>query len=88
MHVEAVALLVDFQWGRFRRFVDIGGGGGSLLARLMSSQTLNPGVLLDLPHVSFIQGYPLWRCFAAVRTGVHSCSRRIWHAHSECGLKE
>jgi len=48
---EAVALLVDFQWGRFRRFVDIGGGGGSLLARLMSSQTLNPGMLLDLPHV-------------------------------------
>jgi spermidine synthase len=41
----------DFAWGRFRRIVDVGGSGGSMLHRLLAAHPGATGVLFDLPDV-------------------------------------
>ncbi len=46
---EAVVETCDF--GRFRRVVDVGGGAGVLLARILAAHPAMGGVLFDLPHV-------------------------------------
>ena len=46
---EAVVETCDF--GRFRRVVDVGGGEGVLLARILAAHPAMGGVLFDLPHV-------------------------------------
>lgn len=46
---EALAAAYDF--GRFRRIVDVGGGSGALIARILAANEAAHGVLFDLPHV-------------------------------------
>ena len=46
---EAIVAAYDF--GRFRRVADIGGGQGSLLATLLQANDKLHGLLFDLPHV-------------------------------------
>ncbi len=47
---EAVAVTCDF--GRFCRVVDVGGGEGVLLARILAAHPGVCGTLFDLPHVA------------------------------------
>jgi hypothetical protein len=51
------ALLAAFDFGRFRRVVDIGGGNGALLRALLDRYDHLRGVLFDQPHV--VQGVDL-----------------------------
>ena len=45
------ALLAAYDFGRFRRIVDIGGGNGALLAAVLGAYPEVQGVLYDQPHV-------------------------------------
>ena len=45
------AVLAAYDFGRFRRVVDVGGGRGGLLAALLARHPEMRGVLFDLPHV-------------------------------------
>jgi SAM-dependent methyltransferase len=45
------ALLAAFDFSRFERIVDIGGGHGALLAGILASNPRTRGVLFDLPNV-------------------------------------
>jgi O-methyltransferase domain len=45
------AMLTDFPWRRFERFIDIGGSSGSLLAALLQRHPHSSGILFDLPQV-------------------------------------
>ena len=45
------ALLADYDWSRFDRFIDVGGAYGSVLAALMGQHPATRGVLFDLPQV-------------------------------------
>jgi C-methyltransferase len=45
------ALAGDYDWSKFRRVVDYGGGFGSLLAAVMTAHRYVNGVLFDLPAV-------------------------------------
>lgn len=47
----AEAVLAAYDFGRFRRVVDIGGGRGALLAAILTRHPDTQGVLFDLPHV-------------------------------------
>jgi hypothetical protein len=44
-------VLADYNWGQYKRFVDIGGAHGSALAALMTQHPSVPGVLFDMPEV-------------------------------------
>lgn len=48
-HVDALAGSYDFS--RFRTIVDVGGGRGALLARILRDNPGSTGVLFDQPHV-------------------------------------
>ena len=45
----AVASAYDFS--KFRRIVDVGGGQGALLAAVLAKHPATTGILFDLPHV-------------------------------------
>jgi O-methyltransferase domain/Dimerisation domain len=45
------AIVAAYDFGRFSRIADIGGGQGSLLAALLQANAELHGVLYDLPHV-------------------------------------
>lgn len=45
------ALLRDYEWGRFSRFIDIGGAHGTFLAAILRAHPSARGVLSDLPPV-------------------------------------
>ena len=45
------ALLDAYEFGRFGRVVDVGGGNGALLAALLDEVPTMQGILLDQPHV-------------------------------------
>lgn len=45
------ALLAAYDFGRFRRLVDVGGGNGALLAAILGAYPALEGVLFDQPHV-------------------------------------
>ena len=45
------AMLTDFAWQRFNRFVDIGGSSGSFLAALLERHPNSSGIIFDLPQV-------------------------------------
>jgi len=45
------AILAAYDFGRFRRIVDVGGGRGALLTALLAKYPTMHGVLFDLPHV-------------------------------------
>ncbi len=45
------ASLLTYDFGRFRRIVDLGGGNGSLLAAILSTHDEVEGVLFDQEHV-------------------------------------
>lgn len=47
----ATAVLAAFDFGRFARIVDIGGGNGALLAAILTRYPASHGVLFDQPHV-------------------------------------
>jgi hypothetical protein len=51
LHLQAAALLDTYDFGRFRRIVDVGGGNGSLLAAILGRNDAVEGVLFDQPHV-------------------------------------
>jgi hypothetical protein len=51
LHLQAAALLDAYDFGRFRRIVDIGGGNGSLLAGILGRWDGVEGVLFDQAHV-------------------------------------
>ena len=40
----------DFNWGRYRRLIDVGGAYGSLLAALLARCPRSEGVLFDQPQ--------------------------------------
>lgn len=44
-------LLAAYDFGRFRRIVDVGGGNGALLTAILSAHTNVEGVLVDQEHV-------------------------------------
>jgi DNA-binding transcriptional ArsR family regulator len=45
------AILAAYDFGRFARLVDVGGGNGALLAALLTAHPHLRGVLVDQPHV-------------------------------------
>jgi len=47
----AESVLAAYDFGGFRRVVDVGGGRGALLAAVLARHTETRGVLFDLPHV-------------------------------------
>jgi hypothetical protein len=49
--LELLAILRVCDWSRFATVVDVGGGNGALLARLLARHRAMRGVLLDLPQV-------------------------------------
>lgn len=46
------AMLVDYRWRDFSRFLDVGGAHGSFLAALLRQHPAASGVLFDLPQVA------------------------------------
>lgn len=44
-------MLADYKWGKFNRFIDVGGAHGSVLAALLGAHPQASGVLFDLPQV-------------------------------------
>ena len=56
--------MLDYNWRRHRRVVDIGGAYGSFLARILRQHTKAAGVLFDQPQV-----LPPLRCL-----GAHACT--------------
>ena len=48
---QAIALLAGYDFARFRRIADIGGGRGALLAAILQKHTGAEGILFDQPHV-------------------------------------
>ena len=51
LHLQTASLLDAYDFGRFRRIVDVGGGNGSLLAAILNRYDGVEGVLFDLAHV-------------------------------------
>lgn len=47
----ADAVIAAYDFGRFRRIVDVGGGQGALLAAVLAAHPSARGVLFDQPHV-------------------------------------
>ncbi len=47
----ADAVIAAYDFGRFRRIVDVGGGQGALLAAVLAAHPAARGVLFDQPHV-------------------------------------
>ena len=47
----AEAVVLDYNWRRYQRVVDIGGAYGSFLARFLRHNTKATGVLFDQPQV-------------------------------------
>ena len=47
-----MTVLKDYNWGRFDRYIDIGGAYGSFLASLLSRHPAAQGVLFDQSQVS------------------------------------
>jgi len=56
LHLQTAALLDAYDFGRFRRVVDVGGGNGSLLAAILRRYESVEGVLFDQAHV--VDGAP------------------------------
>ena len=50
LHLMTASLL-DYDFGRFRRIVDLGGGNGALLAAILNAHDEVEGVLFDQEHV-------------------------------------
>lgn len=48
---SSTALLEAYDFGRFHRIVDVGGGNGALLGALLTSHPHLSGILFDQPHV-------------------------------------
>jgi len=48
---QAAAVLAAYDFGRFGRIVDVGGGQGAFLAAILSKYPTTRGALLDQPHV-------------------------------------
>ena len=44
-------MVLDYNWQRYQRVVDIGGAYGSFLARILRRNTKAAGVLFDQPQV-------------------------------------
>jgi hypothetical protein len=59
--------LSAFDFTRFDRIVDVGGGHGALLATVLTGHRTAQGVLFDLPHVIAGAGAPLERAGVADR---------------------
>lgn len=51
-HHEATAVVAAYDFGRFRRLVDVGGGRGVLLAAILAAHPAPAGVLFDLPEAA------------------------------------
>jgi hypothetical protein len=49
--MESAPILATYDFSRFRKVVDVGGGNGSLLAALLRQHSALTGSLADLPHV-------------------------------------
>jgi O-methyltransferase len=47
----APAITAAYDFARFRRIVDVGGGNGTLLAAILSATPRPTGIVFDLPHV-------------------------------------
>ena len=58
------AVVAAFDFARFQRIVDIGGGHGALLAAVLQAAPRATGVLFDQPHV--VEGAPLLLAEAAI----------------------
>jgi hypothetical protein len=50
-HRDAFAIVAGFDFRRFRRIVDVGGGEGRLIAGILAECATSTGVLFDLPEV-------------------------------------
>ena len=50
--VHSAAIVKAYDFTRFRRVVDVGGGSGRLLAAILNAVSGAEGVLFDLPHVA------------------------------------
>ena len=48
------SILEDFEWGRYKRVLDVGGAHGAVLAAIMNHQPGVTGVLFDQPQVHFL----------------------------------
>ena len=48
----AAAVMAAYDFGRFGTVVDVGGGSGALLTRLLAEHPTLRGVLFDVPHVA------------------------------------
>ena len=46
-----MAVVADYDFGRYSRIIDVGGAMGSTLAAVLRQQPLASGVLFDLPQV-------------------------------------
>ena len=49
--MQTEVLLASFDFGRFRRIADVGGGRGALLAAILEEHPSVEGILFDQPHV-------------------------------------
>lgn len=50
-HAQTAGVLGSYDWNRFRRVADIGGGRGHLIKAVLEAAPSANGVLVDLPHV-------------------------------------
>jgi hypothetical protein len=50
-HRQAAAALAAYDFGRFGRIVDVGGGQGAFLAAILAAYPTTRGILFDQPHV-------------------------------------
>ena len=59
--VSSRAAIVDFDWSKFRRVIDVGGNEGSFLAGILQEYPHLRGVVFDLPDVIASNTERVWR---------------------------
>jgi SAM-dependent methyltransferase len=72
--MESAPILATYDFSRFRKVVDVGGGNGSLLAALLRQHSALTGSLADLPHVVRLASSVLQRAGVANRCQVIECN--------------
>jgi SAM-dependent methyltransferase len=72
--MESAPILAAYDFSRFRKVVDVGGGSGSLLAALLRQHPMLTGSLADLPHVVSQAPSMLQRAGVANRCEIIECN--------------
>ena len=82
----AEAVVLDYNWQRYQRVVDIGGAYGSFLARILRRNTKASGVLFDQPQVT--SSTRLFECAYVQRSACElsatPCPGAVVLAHRAC----